>query len=73
MPEIEEELVIGVYSQGLELYKQRDWYAALKDFKRVLRYFRADGPSRVYIKRCLDFIENPPPTDWDGVYWMQMK
>ena len=73
LPDIEEDLVLGAYGKGLELYKQREWYAALKEFKRVIRYFPSDGPSRVCIKRCLDFMENPPPEDWDGVYRMQTK
>ncbi len=73
LPEIEEDLLIGVYEQGLAYYKQRRWYDAMKEFKRVLRYFPSDGPSRVYIKRCLDFIENPPPENWDGVYEFKSK
>ncbi len=73
LPDIEENLLIGVYERGLSYYKQRRWYDAMKEFKRVLRYFPSDGPSRVYIKRCLDFIENPPPDDWDGVYEFKSK
>ena len=73
LPQIEEDLIIGVYTEGLALYKQRRWYEAIKEFKRILKYFPSDGPSRVYIKRCLDFIENPPPDDWDGVYEFKTK
>ncbi len=73
LPAIEEDLLIGVYHQGLALYKKREWYNALKQFKRVLRYFPSDGPARAYVNRCLDFIENPPPADWDGVYEFKTK
>jgi adenylate cyclase len=73
LPDIEEDLLINVYHQGLQNYKQREWYKAIKEFKRVLRYFPSDGPSRVYVSRCLDFIENPPPPDWDGVYEFKTK
>jgi len=73
LPAIEQDLLIGVYHQGLLQYKKREWYNALKEFKRVLRYFPSDGPSRVYVKRCLDFIMNPPPADWDGVYEFKTK
>lgn len=65
---IEQELVIDVYTDALNYYKELKWYQALKEFKRVLRYFPTDGPTRVYIKRCLDFIESPPEETWDGVY-----
>jgi adenylate cyclase len=73
LPAIEEDLLIGVYHQGLAFYKKREWYNAIKEFKRVLRYFPSDGPSRVYINRCLDFIMNPPRMDWDGVYEFKTK
>ena len=68
IPAIEKDLVIDVYTQALNYYKEYKWYQALTEFKRILRYFPTDGPTRVYIKRCLDFIENPPPENWDGVY-----
>ncbi len=70
---IEEDLIIATYSKGLELYKQRQWYNALREFNRVLRYFPSDGPSRVYVERCLDYIANAPPDDWDGVYEFKTK
>jgi hypothetical protein len=41
--------------------------------KRVPGYFPSDGLSRVYVTRCLDFLVNPPPADWDGVYEFKTK
>lgn len=73
LPQIEQDLIIDVYTQGLNYYKERKWYQALNEFKRILRYFPTDGPTRVYIKRCLDFIENPPPENWDGIYEFTTK
>ncbi len=73
LPAIEQDLIIEIYTQGLNYYKQQKWYPALTEFKRVLRYFPTDGPTRVYIKRCLDFIEMPPPENWDGVYEFTTK
>ncbi len=73
IPQIEEDLLINVYNEGLKLYKEHDWYRALTEFKRVLRYFPSDGPARVYVRRCLDFLEEPPPEDWDGVYEFKTK
>jgi len=70
---IEEDLIIATYSKGLQLYKQRHWYNALREFNRVLRYFPSDGPSRVYVERCLDYIALPPPENWDGVYEFKTK
>jgi adenylate cyclase len=73
IPQFEEDLLVNVYNQGLAHYKRREWYQALTEFKRVLRYFPSDGPARVYVKRCLDFLEEPPPPDWDGVYEFKTK
>ncbi len=73
LPAIEQDLVIDAYTQGLNYYKKLQWYPALREFKRVLRYFPTDGPTRVYIKRSLDFLENPPPANWDGVYEFTTK
>ncbi len=73
VPWIEQDLIIDTYTRGLEAYRQRQWYQALKEFRRVLRYFPSDGPSRVYTKRCLDCIQNPPGEDWDYVYDFSQK
>ena len=73
IPKIEQDLIIDIYSYGLNLFKQKKWAQALKEFRRVLRYFPSDGPSRVYTMRCLEFIETPPPDNWDGIYEFAVK
>ena len=73
VPSIEKELIIDSYSYGLELFKMRNWYQALRQFRKVLKYFPSDGPARIYIKRCLDFIEEPPGDNWDGVFEFSTK
>ncbi len=73
IPQIEQDYIIDVFTEGLLAYRERRWADALKSFRRVLRYFPSDGPSRIYTIRCLDFIENCPPYDWDGVYDFKRK
>lgn len=73
IPQIERDFIIDVFTDGLVAYRDCRWYDALREFRRVLRYFPSDGPAKVYTKRCLDFIENPPPADWDGVYEFKSK
>ena len=73
LPSIEKDLIIDVYSYALELFKQQKWNYAVKEFRRVLRYFPSDGPSRVYTLRCLEFIESPPPDNWDGIFEFAVK
>lgn len=73
LPTIEKDLIIDVYTYALKLFKQQKWYRALQEFRRVLRYFPSDGPSRVYTQRCLEFIQSPPPENWDGVFDFAVK
>ncbi len=73
LPLIEKELIIDVYTYALSLFKQRQWNKALHEFRRVLRYFPSDGPSRVYTLRCLEFIQRPPAESWDGVFEFAFK
>jgi len=61
------------YNRGIELYKQRDFSAALEHFKAAHEVDPSDGPTNLYITRCETYIQNPPPADWDGVFVMQTK
>ena len=69
----EQDYLIDVYSEGLNAYRERRWSEALVKFRKVLRYYPTDGPSKVYTVRCLDFVENSPPVNWDGVYDFKTK
>lgn len=68
IPNQEKELLIDTFSYAVELFHSRKWLLALKQFQQILRYYPDDGPSRVYIRRCLDFLEKSPPDDWDGIF-----
>ena len=65
--------VLTHYNKGLELYKSRQFQEAMNSFKKGLEIIPDDGPTLMYIKRCKEFIENPPPADWNGVYIMKTK
>jgi hypothetical protein len=32
-----------------------------------------DGPARILLKRCQQYIANPPGDDWDGSYRAETK
>jgi tetratricopeptide (TPR) repeat protein len=61
------------YNKALSLYKQRKFQEALEGFKKALQIVPEDGPSKLYVERCLEYIKNPPPEDWDGVFVMKTK
>jgi hypothetical protein len=65
--------VVALYNQGLSLYKARKFKEAKEVFQKALQIEPKDGPSHLYIERCDDYIAEPPPEDWDGVYNMKTK
>ena len=61
------------FRDGLALYKQRAWDAAMREFQAALDVIVADKPSQLYLDRCRAYKQNPPPDDWDGVFEMKSK
>ena len=65
--------ILELFGDGLNAYKQRQWTQALTSFQDVLRHDPYDGPAQIYCQRCKEFLDNPPPDDWDGVLVMATK
>ncbi len=65
--------VLSLFGKGRELYKQRAFSEAAEYFAKALELDEKDGPSRIYRDRCLAYLKNPPPSDWDGVFVMTSK
>ena len=61
------------YNQGLDFYKARKFKEAIGAFRGALEVVPLDGPSLTYIDRCEDYLAEPPPDDWDGVYTLTSK
>jgi len=70
--------LVGVFNEGQNLYFKQDWNNALKKFKKSSELeedflYRPTTPSKIYIDRCEEFLKNPPPKDWNGVWEMKIK
>jgi len=63
---------IKLYEAGLELYFKKKWKLAIKSFQAALKIMD-DNASNVFIIRCKEFLKDPPPKDWDGVWEMETK
>ena len=63
---------VSLYETGLELYFKKEWKTAIKSFQEALKLVE-DNASYVFITRCKEFLKNPPPSDWDGVWEMKTK
>ena len=73
LPGIHAGPALRAYDEGIELYRERDWLGAAAKFQEALRLSPDDGPGSVYLKRCEELMDDPPPVDWDGVYVMTRK
>ncbi len=70
------------FNRGIELYRQRDFTGAIDFFRQTLilewQRFpslkrRGINPSEVYLHRCQQYQQNPPPKSWDGVWVLRNK
>lgn len=59
------------FEEALKLYQKKKFSEAKSVFARLFE--EGDKPSRVFNKRCEDFIQSPPPPDWTGVWIMLRK
>jgi len=66
--------LIELYKQAYNsYYPERDFKKALKLFEKCLKVLPDDGPSLFYIKKCQDFLKNPPPPTWKGENVLKTK
>jgi len=61
------------FEQMLARYRERKFHEAARGFESLLVDYPRDGPSKLYLARCREFIETPPPPDWHGVTVMHSK
>ncbi len=69
------ESLLKAFNDGLAAYKDKRWDDAIALFQEVLHIHihSDDGPAKLYIQRCEDYKQTPPPENWDGVFVMQTK
>lgn len=67
------EPLLLAYNAALACYRTHDWLEAAGAFGPIMAKDPLDGPTQVLLQRCLEFMEDPPPEDWDGVYVMKSK
>jgi adenylate cyclase len=65
--------LVRLFTIAREAYKMRDWGKARDCFQDVLHQWPTDGPSRVFLARCDEYLAEEPPADWEGVYVMKHK
>jgi adenylate cyclase len=71
VPDLEEHLEF--FAQGRACYRERRWQDAQIVFEKLLERWPADGPARMYLNRCKEYLVAGPEENWDGVYVMTHK
>ena len=70
--------LLDQFESARKLYLKKKWDEAIEAFNKCdkledMSYFRHINPSQTYIKICAEFKENPPDSNWDGVYDFKEK
>ena len=66
-------LQLEMFARAREFYRDRQWRAAQDAFLDLLSKWPEDGPSRVYVERCQEYLGAEPSASWDGVFVMTHK
>ncbi len=64
---------LALYGEGLGMYRNREWNAAIGKFREALAVMPDDYPATMYISRSEAFKLVPPPPDWKGEFVMLKK
>ncbi len=64
---VKQNLVIR-FEHALTLYFANDFSRAMKYFIDLQQDYPRDRPTEIFIERCRQFLKNPPPDNWGGVY-----
>lgn len=65
--------LLDTFHKGFEAYHAKRWDEAIGLFTEALNIKSDDEPSQLYLERCHEYKQNPPPEDWDGVCTMTTK
>jgi len=67
------EPLLKPFDEAMAAYLRQDWRGAAARFGELLGAYPEDGPTQVFLQRALEFMENAPDADWNGVYVMKTK
>jgi adenylate cyclase len=67
------EPLLARFDEAMAAYRGQKWSEAAAKFVDILADFPEDGPSKVFLERAMEFSENAPEGEWDGVYVMKTK
>jgi adenylate cyclase len=69
----EKKKLIEFFNQGFLLYHDCKFQEAIELFSKALALEPDDAVTQLYLERCQDYLKEPPPENWDGVFTMTTK
>ena len=69
----EEERSLVLYAEGLQRFKERAWADTIDLMHQAYTLDPKCQPAYLYIQRAQEFLKNPPPDSWDGVFRLLNK
>ncbi len=64
---------LATYEKGLACYKEMAFDQGLEIFNDLVDRFPNTKAHQIYQDRCAIFMDNPPESDWDGVFVHKTK
>ena len=64
---------LELFAQGRACYRERRWQVAQIIFEKLLERWPEDGPARIHLNRCREYLVASPEENWDGVYIVTHK
>ena len=55
------------FSEALKVYRAKGFQNALDIFTGLIGEYN-DPVAKLYAERCREYLQSPPPPDWDGVF-----
>jgi adenylate cyclase len=65
--------IAALHNEAMAHYQARQFVEAADGFRTVVAVREKDGPARILLKRCLEYVKDPPGEDWDGSYRADAK
>jgi len=72
-PLYKEDGALEVYEQAFQMYLNENFEEASANFRKLHNKFPEDPSFERMLHICVDYIENPPPLNWDGSYTHKSK
>lgn len=64
---------LSIFLEAMSLYKAKQFVEAKNIFSILSTKNGNDGLVQLYVLRCEEFINEPPPDNWDGVFDLKTK